>query len=77
MAKVLSEGNHGITFAKGGDTKMFGKGHVRTKVPGISGKEDNTSSSGKWAEGGSTKMHGRQHAGLKEPFHSGKCDGNG
>ena len=38
MAKEQSRSEKPDFFAKGGDTKMFGKGHAGKKVPGISGK---------------------------------------
>ena len=39
MGKVISEGNRGITFAKGGTGKMFGKGTAGRAESDVSGKE--------------------------------------
>ena len=45
--------------AKGGSGHMFGRQHVGTKKPGISGKAD-TNGGGKFAKGGPTGKVGKQ-----------------
>jgi len=92
MGKVEKRSESPEFFAKGGTTKMFGKGHAATKVPGISGKESQEKNSGegpdeneaegygagfKFAEGGSGGMFGKGHAGKKIPGISGKATQEG
>lgn len=79
MAHVTKQSSDPGFFAKGGETKMFGKGHTGESEEGVSGKSSNAGKGGgdKWACGGSNKMFGKGHAGLKEPGISGKADQNG
>jgi hypothetical protein len=73
-SKQISKGERPDFFAKGGDTKMFGKGRAGEAEDGVSGKQSNDPSGGgdKWASGGSTKMFGKGHANKAEPGQSGK-----
>jgi hypothetical protein len=74
MAKEQSRSEKPEFFAKGGDTKMFGKGTAGKAESGVSGKESNDPSGGgeEFAKGGSGKMFGKGHAGKKVPGVSGK-----
>jgi hypothetical protein len=74
MGKVIKEGDEGFQFAKGGTTKMFGKGTAGEAESGQSGKDSNDPSGGKeeFAEGGKTHMFGKGHANKAESGQSGK-----
>ena len=74
MGKVISEDTKGITFAKGGTGKMFGKGTAGRAVSDTSGKQSNSPSGGgdKFASGGSGKMFSKGHAEKAIPGQSGK-----
>jgi hypothetical protein len=56
-SKVISSGK--MTPVRGGTGHMFGKQHVGTKKPGVTGKVD-SGGTGKWIKGGSGKMFGKQ-----------------
>lgn len=56
-AKVKKETSHNVTFAKGGNTKMFGQQYAGEQKEGETA-HDTSGSGGKYAEGGSTKMFG-------------------
>ena len=58
MMKNKQMSSKSASFAKGGSTKMHGKGSVGTQAPGVSSVAG--SGGGKWASGGSTKMVGKQ-----------------
>lgn len=65
MAKSRTEKSHNVTFAKGGNTHMFGSGDHTTAAPSdAAGKQKpgttshDSSSDGKFASGGSGKMFG-------------------
>lgn len=79
MGKVEKRSEDPEFFAKGGKTKMFGKGTAGRAVPDQSGKESNSPAGGdaEFAEGGSTKMFGKGHAGKKIPGISGKATQEG
>lgn len=92
MPKVEKRSESPEFFAKGGTTKMFGKGHAGTKEPSISGKASQEHNSGskpqeneaegygsgfRFAEGGSGAMFGKGHAGKKIPGISGKATQEG
>jgi hypothetical protein len=74
MAKVVKKSDDPGFFAKGGKTKMFGKGEVGKITAGQTGKDSNAPSGGgaKWAAGGSNHMFGKGSAGQKTPGVSGK-----
>lgn len=65
MGKVISSGDsgHGVTFAKGGTTKMFGKGGAGPAPEGVSARPAQTGVGEKFASGGKGKMFGKGHAG--------------
>lgn len=79
MGKVISSGDRPDFFAKGGTTKMFGKGTAGKVTEGQSGKESNSPAGGsdKFASGGSGKMFGKGSAGKKVPGISGKATQSG
>ena len=79
MGKVESSGARPDFFAKGGTTKMFGKGKAGDVTSGQSGKESNSPAGGgdKWAAGGSGKMFSKGSAGKKVPGISGKATQSG
>jgi hypothetical protein len=92
MSKIMKKSESPEFFAKGGTTKMFGKGHANKKVPGISGKASQGDNAGekpeenmaegygsgfRFAEGGSGGMFGKGHAGKKIPGISGKATQEG
>ena len=52
------EVQHNVTFAEGGDTKMFGKQAAGPDKPGNTGKDTSAAPGPKYAAGGSTKMFG-------------------
>jgi hypothetical protein len=56
-AKLKKETSHNVTFAKGGNTKMFGPQYAGEQKEGES-SHDTSGSGGKFAEGGSNKMFG-------------------
>jgi hypothetical protein len=58
MAKSKQESEHDVTFAKGGDTHMFGKQAAGPDKPGNTGKDQSAAPGPKYASGGSTKMFG-------------------
>lgn len=59
MAKFKKETSHNVTFAKGGNTPMFGKQNADDQEPGETSHDTNTSGAGsKFAEGGKGKMFG-------------------
>lgn len=58
VAKSKSEGEHDVTFAEGGTTKMFGEQSASPDTPGNTGKTEKAAPGAKYAEGGSTKMFG-------------------
>jgi hypothetical protein len=61
MGKFLKNA-HSVEFAKGGTTKMFGKGVAAPAVAGQSGKDSNGGPDAKFAAGGKTHMFGKGHA---------------
>jgi hypothetical protein len=61
------EAQHDVTFAEGGDTKMFGKQSAETDVPGNTGKTPKAAPGAKFASGGSTKMFGFSPSQPKQP----------
>jgi hypothetical protein len=59
MAPYKSENEKDVTFAKGGDTPMFGHMAANEKQEGITGKSTAGAGGGdKFASGGSNKMFG-------------------
>lgn len=56
MAKSKEISSSTPSFAKGGNTKMFGKQHAGTQKPGQTATK--SGAGGKFAKGGSTKMYG-------------------
>lgn len=52
------EAQHDVTFAEGGDTKMFGKQAAGPDKPGNTGKDPTAAPGPKYAAGGSSKMAG-------------------
>jgi hypothetical protein len=52
------EAQHNVTFAEGGDTKMFGKQSAGPDKPGNTGKDPTAAPGPKYAAGGSSKMFG-------------------
>ena len=74
MGKVIKKSSGDGSFAKGGNTPMFGKGYATKAEPGVSAKSSQGSSSGKFAEGGSGKMFGKGHARQAEAFVSTKTN---
>lgn len=92
MGKMEKKSDRPDFFASGGKTKMFGKGHANSKVPGISGKASQGDNDGekpdendaggygagvRYAEGGHGSMFGKGHAGKKIPGISGKATQEG
>jgi hypothetical protein len=92
MAKEMKRSESPEFFAKGGKTKMFGKGHASDAPSGVSGKESQEKNDGakpdenmasgygsgfRYAEGGSGSMFGKGHAGKKIPGISGKATQEG
>ena len=81
MAKVIKKGEDPGFFAKGGKTKMFGRGHASKREPDISGKSSQGSDDGqsmggegiKAAKGGTGKMFGKGHAGHRVAGITGKA----
>jgi hypothetical protein len=58
MAKMTKEkSEHDVTFAKGGNTKMFPQQYAAEQEEGETG-HDTSGSGGKFATGGSGKMFG-------------------
>jgi hypothetical protein len=75
MAKVEKRSESPDFFAKGGKTKMFGKGTAGRAESDVSGKASNSPAGGseKFASGGkSGAMFGKGHAGKVTPGVSGK-----
>jgi len=60
-SKVVSAGNGGGKFPKGGNTKMFGKQHAGPKAAGVTGKVT-SGDGGKFIAGGKGKMFGKGSA---------------
>lgn len=60
MAGLKSKENveHNVTFAKGGDTPMFGQQAAGPDKPGNTGKDTSSAPGPKYAAGGSGKMFG-------------------
>jgi hypothetical protein len=52
------EAQHNVTFAEGGDTKMFGEQAAGPDKPGNTGKDPTSAPGPKYAAGGSSKMAG-------------------
>jgi hypothetical protein len=77
MAKMQSRSEKPEFFAKGGDTKMFGRGTAHPAESAVSGKSENGGGDSKFAKGGSGKMFGKGHAGKKVAGVSGKQDQEG
>lgn len=62
--KVVSSSSK--AFAKGGNTKMFGKQAAGPQKPGQSASLE-SNSGGRFAKGGKTKMFGKQNANTSKP----------
>lgn len=92
MPKEMKRSESPEFFAKGGTTKMFGKGHASDAPSGVSGKESQEKNDGakpdvndaegyggkfRFQEGGSGGMFGKGHAGKKIPGISGKASQEG
>lgn len=92
MPKEMKRSESPEFFAKGGTTKMFGKGHAGKAVAGVSAKQSQEADSGgkpdendaegygsgfRFPEGGSGSMFGKGHAGKKVPGISGKATQEG
>lgn len=54
--KARTEKSHSASFAKGGNTKMFGPQHVGEQKSGVT--SHSVGGDGKFASGGSGKMQG-------------------
>jgi hypothetical protein len=52
------EAQHDVTFAEGGNTKMFGEQAAGPDKPGNTGKDPTSAPGPKYAAGGSSKMYG-------------------
>jgi hypothetical protein len=75
MGRVVKSSSSPDFFAKGGKTKMFGKGTAGRAESDVSGKASNSPPGGgdKFASGGkSGAMFGKGHAGKVTPGVSGK-----
>lgn len=72
MSKVMSSGTtgKGVTFAKGGSTKMFGKGGADASTAGQSAPTSKPGPGAKFASGGKTKMFSKGHATAQVPGQS-------
>jgi hypothetical protein len=92
MAKEEKRSESPEFFAKGGKTKMYGKGHASEAPSGVSGKQSQEANDGakpdendaegygsgfRFAEGGSGGMFGKGHAGKKVAGISGKATQEG
>jgi len=72
MAGVSKEKSEkAVTFAKGGNTPMFGHQNSDTQQPGgtshHNGPEQSQGTGDKFAKGGNTSMFGHQNAGTQKP----------
>jgi hypothetical protein len=56
--KTTENVEHNVTFAKGGDTPMFGQQAAGPDKPGNTGKDPSGAPGPKYAAGGSSKMFG-------------------
>jgi hypothetical protein len=54
----VKEAQHNVTFAEGGDTKMFGPQAAGPDKAGNTGKDPTSAPGPKYAAGGSSKMYG-------------------
>lgn len=92
MGKMEKKSERPDFFAKGGSTKMFGKGHTGKAPSGVSAKQSQEGGDGakpdvndaegygsgfRYASGGSGSMFGKGHAGKKIPGISGKASQEG
>lgn len=55
-----NETSHDVTFAKGGDTHMFGEQQAGEQSPAQTGKNGDKGKGAEFAKGGSGKMFGFQ-----------------
>lgn len=69
MPASRTEKSHDVTFAKGGNTHMFGAQAANPEKPGTTAKTPGSAPGAKFAAGGSSKMFG--YAG-SQPAQAGK-----
>jgi len=72
MAKVEKAGAKAGFFPKGGNGKMFGKGHASPMPAAHTGKPSQGAKGGKFPKGGNGKMFGKGSASPARSGHTAK-----